>query len=408
MNSTCARLSLVLVTLHWVQASTRADLLVSDRITNRILRYDDRSGDFLQEVVGPGNPLSASDLMDPAAMAQGIQGDLFVASRGTGSVLRYDLDTGAFLEEFASGINGPSGLLVDTERNELLVSQLGNFDAELILRFDLDSGARLDNPIGAGGGPTGRSDLVMGSDGLLYAASFFDGRVLRYDPATGAPRGSNPQDPTGTFAGPVLISLGSNGLAFDAADNLYVVGLFTSNVVQYDTDGQLVRELIPALGGGLFFPADLQINQDGDLLVSSLGNDDPDLGLPLGPGYIGKYDLETGQPLDPFFITGGGLEQPSSLLVLADAVGPRADFNGDGVVDGDDFLIWQLAFAVDAQGDADDDGDTDGDDFLIWQIEFGGVAASPTAAAVPEPTACALASVLAALLGGLARGGRRL
>ena len=47
------------------------------------------------------------------------------------------------------------------------------------------------------------------------------------------------------------------------------------------------------------------------------------------------------------------------------------DFNMDGNVDGDDFLIWQAGFNVDDSGDADGDGDTDGDDFLIWQSNFG-------------------------------------
>ncbi len=66
---------------------------------------------------------------------------------------------------------------------------------------------------------------------------------------------------------------------------------------------------------------------------------------------------------------------------------PRADFNGDGHVDGSDFLIWQRNYnhgtaasgapIVDASfedpnyaranGDANGDGKVDGNDFLIWQ-----------------------------------------
>jgi hypothetical protein len=66
-----------------------------------------------------------------------------------------------------------------------------------------------------------------------------------------------------------------------------------------------------------------------------------------------------------------------------------ADFDEDGDVDGDDFLVWQASFGVNAGGDADDDGDTDGDDFLIWQGQFGsGSGAGSTA--VPEPTSVLL------------------
>ena len=57
-------------------------------------------------------------------------------------------------------------------------------------------------------------------------------------------------------------------------------------------------------------------------------------------------------------------------------VPPRSgDFNGDGHVNGDDFLIWQAAFgtstgATAGDGDADGDGDVDGNDFLLWQAHF--------------------------------------
>ena len=48
------------------------------------------------------------------------------------------------------------------------------------------------------------------------------------------------------------------------------------------------------------------------------------------------------------------------------------DFDFDGDVDGDDFLLWQSNFGGDGPvGDADQDGDVDGDDFLLWQSNFG-------------------------------------
>ena len=50
--------------------------------------------------------------------------------------------------------------------------------------------------------------------------------------------------------------------------------------------------------------------------------------------------------------------------------GLNADFDSDGDVDGDDFLIWQASYVTDAGGDADGDGDTDGDDFLLWQAAY--------------------------------------
>jgi hypothetical protein len=55
----------------------------------------------------------------------------------------------------------------------------------------------------------------------------------------------------------------------------------------------------------------------------------------------------------------------------------RADFNGDGRVDGLDFLVWQAHYhpdvpgATKATGDSNGDGKVDGLDFLMWQVGYG-------------------------------------
>jgi hypothetical protein len=67
---------------------------------------------------------------------------------------------------------------------------------------------------------------------------------------------------------------------------------------------------------------------------------------------------------------------------LTAATAPNADFNGDDVVDGHDFLAWQLgvgaANANPADGDANGDGAVDSADLGIWQTQFG--APAPAAA----------------------------
>ncbi|MCC7086173.1 MAG: hypothetical protein IT427_14315 [Pirellulales bacterium] len=73
------------------------------------------------------------------------------------------------------------------------------------------------------------------------------------------------------------------------------------------------------------------------------------------------------------------------------------DFNGDGNVDGADFVIWQTNFpkaegGMLDTGDANGDGAVDGADFVVWQTNF---PFTPSAGTnfVPEPFAWTLAAI---------------
>jgi hypothetical protein len=76
-----------------------------------------------------------------------------------------------------------------------------------------------------------------------------------------------------------------------------------------------------------------------------------------------------------------------------------ADFDGDGDVDGADFLTWQRNLGISdgtatlATGDANDDGNVTTADLGIWQTQFV-EGQTPGVSAVPEPASLALAAVV--------------
>lgn len=77
--------------------------------------------------------------------------------------------------------------------------------------------------------------------------------------------------------------------------------------------------------------------------------------------------------------------------------GPAGDYNGDGAVDGADFLVWQRSLgAASAPAGSGADGNASGvvdaGDLTVWKDHFGSIGGTPVAA-VPEPSATVLAAV---------------
>src|SRR5690606_20153431 len=74
--------------------------------------------------------------------------------------------------------------------------------------------------------------------------------------------------------------------------------------------------------------------------------------------------------------TGGDLGDIFLHFTTTGTPNVTGDFNGDGHVDGADFVIWQTNFpnnsgtATVENGDANGDGLVDGADFAIWQSDF--------------------------------------
>lgn len=216
-------------------------------------------------------------------------GDLFVTSNSTNSVLRYDERTGQFLGAFVAGRpgeHGPSGLLGPLDLTfgpdgNLYVA--GNNARGQVLRFDGQSGAFLDVFAALPPGGVARG-LAFGPDGHLYVSdsnAIPGGRVVRFDGRTGG------------FLD-VLTSPGLDpeGLAFGPDGHLYVVSATGLCVKRYDAaTAQFMDDFVSDSGGTQL--RDLVFGPDGHLYVSSYAG-------PEGGQGVRRYDGRTGALLDIF------------------------------------------------------------------------------------------------------------
>ena len=144
------------------------------------------------------------------------------------------------------------------------------------------------------------------------------------------------------------------------------------------------------------------------------------LDLSLASGYAPEvgdsFAILSGAPMTGTFasiVSPGTLwnvdYNPTSVVVTYGGVaapGVGADFNGDGIVNGDDLAVWKSNFgkgsnppppALQSEGDANGDGVVDGNDFMIIQRQWGGPPAVPALAAVPEPSSVVLAMAALAI-----------
>jgi len=222
--------------------------------------------------------------------------------------------THQYLDNPGPGISGTFTIQVnvrDKDGGSVGPGLLVGSSNDAFLRYDSMSGAFSDTPIPSAlnGGLAGIAGAVYGPDGNLYVVSSSTNSVLRYDGQTGA------------FLG-VFVALGSGGLTqpssltFGPDGNLYVASTNGNDVLRYNgatgapmpASGQTGAIFVPVSSGSLEQPAGLAFGPDGNLYVSSSGNDD-----------VLRYNPLTGAFVNPFLAGGpGGLHLPGELLFRPD------------------------------------------------------------------------------------------
>jgi hypothetical protein len=292
-----------------------ADLFASNEGDNNILRYDERTGDFLGEFI----PAGSGGLGIPDGLLFGPDGNLYVGSLLTDSILRYDGITGdplpsagnsgaTFVPSGSGGLMFGSGGFYDAwlifGRDGNLYVKSGGIrappDSSSVLRFDGKTGEFIDAFVPAGsGGLRGPRGLVFGPDGNLYvnASDPGPGSVLRYEGTTGAfldvfvPADS---DPFGGNSAGLL-----RGLVFGPDGKLYVARADHPSVLRYDgLTGAFLDAFVTEGSGGLIAATDPLFGPDGNLYVRSSPG--------LTQAAVLRYDGTTGAFIDQLFPYGSG------------------------------------------------------------------------------------------------------
>ena len=232
------------------------NLYIASQATNSILRFDGKTGAFLDTFVAS----NSGGLISPIHMVFGPDGNLYVTSIFSSSVLRYNGSTGDFIDNFVApgtgGLTGGAGLTFGPDGNLYVASLWSN----AILRYDGTSGASLGDfvPYGLGGLSTPLG-LTFGPDGNLYVGNRDTNSVLRYDGTTGAF--------LDTFAAaPGMYS--PHGLAFGPDGNLYVSGEFDGHVYCFDGTTGALKDVVMSVA----HPVGLTFDARGALYVSDNAN----------------------------------------------------------------------------------------------------------------------------------------
>ncbi len=228
--------------------------------------------------------------------------------------------------------SGPSGLLFDAANNRLFVSTLGNADSTTVNIFN-SSGASLGS---ISGGPAGgRTGLALDGSGNLLVNSFNTDGFAPNGGETGAVLKFNgPNFATfntvkagdGTynnelFGGAIPVNLaGMNGLAFQG-NSLFTASLFGQEVLKLDAATGAVQAVIGTQFTGnqalppTAYPSGLLIDGSGNLLVTTLGNNnpnDPIYGQFTFPGSIQKFSTD-GTFLGVLVSNGDSLNQQAGV-----------------------------------------------------------------------------------------------
>ncbi len=288
----------------------QSDLIVAEFWSDNITKYDGMTGDALAQSAPRG------DMDGPADALVGPDGLLYVSGFSSDTVLRYDLRTGDYVDTLVAagvgGLDGAAGLAFDQDGNLLVAS----YETSSVKRYDIVTGDYMGDFVAAGaGGLSAPIGMTYGADGNLYVAGWISNTVVRYDGTTGdfidvfvstdlnqatdlefGPDGhlyvgshnaplsgvKKFDGSSGAFLGTTVSLSTSFGFTFGPDGNLYVASEIDDTINVYDTSGNLLRTLSDS-GDGLDGPWMMNFTPDQQVTVVMPSNTAPTIALAGGP-----------------------------------------------------------------------------------------------------------------------------
>ena len=273
------------------------ELYVSETLASTISRYDKNTNLFSSKILsGEVDPLQG-----PRNMVFGPDGNLYVANNNNHQILRFDGDTGRFIDVFVThssgGLSSPQDLVF--HEGHLYVTSNDN---HRVLRFNQVTGYFIDEFVKSrDGGLTEPRGLVFDRNGEhLYVSSNANHKILQFNAITGA---YEKTINTGTeLLKPV-------GLEIDNRGNLIVSSSGNDTVLLYNVGSPIIQPSVLISDEFIDDPAGLEYDSDNDLLYISSEDSNRIL----------KYDFNTNELQEVKELTESGfLETPHGITVNDD------------------------------------------------------------------------------------------